>query len=88
MPTKEYRPYTTDQLLILPPALQEWLPEGHLAYFIRDLVRSFDLTQIEATYEDELRGAPPYHPEMMGGGAAVRLLHRGVQLAADHAAAS
>jgi transposase len=65
MPTKEYRPYTPDQLLILPPALQEWLSEGHLAYFIRDLVRSFDLTLIEAPYEDELRGGPPYHPEMM-----------------------
>jgi transposase len=65
MPTKEYRPYTPDQLLILPPALQEWLPEGHLAYFLRDLVRSFDLSAIEATYEDELRGAPPYHPQMM-----------------------
>lgn len=65
MPTKEYRPYTPDQLLILPPSLQEWLPEGHLAYFVRDLVRSFDLSAIEATYEDELRGGPPYRPEMM-----------------------
>jgi transposase len=65
MPIKEYRPYSPDQLLLLPPSLREWLPEGHLAYFIDDLVDSFDLSAIEAVYEDELRGGPPYHPAMM-----------------------
>jgi transposase len=65
MQTKEYRPYTPDQLLILPPSLREWLPEGHLAYFISDVVEHFDLSAIETTYEDELRGGPPYHPAMM-----------------------
>jgi transposase len=65
MHTKEYRPYAPDQLLILPPSLREWLPDGHLAYFISDLVDQFDLSAIEATYEDELRGGPPYHPAMM-----------------------
>lgn len=65
MPNKEYRPYTPDQLLLLPPSLRDWLPEGHLAYFISDLVEGFDLSAIEAAYEDELRGGPPYHPVMM-----------------------
>jgi len=65
MHTKEYRTYAPDQLLILPPSLREWLPDGHLAYFISDLVDQFDLSAIEATYEDELRGGPPYHPAMM-----------------------
>jgi len=65
MPTKEYRPYAPDQLLLLPPSLRDWLPEGHLAYFISDLVEGFDLSAIEAAYEDELRGGPPYHPVMM-----------------------
>lgn len=65
MLNKPYRSYHPHQLLLLPPSLQEWLPEGHLAYFISDLVDSLDLSAIEATYEDELRGAPPYHPAMM-----------------------
>ena len=66
MPTeKEYRPYHPHQVLLLPPSLDEWLPEGHLAYFISDLVEHFDLRAIEETYEDELRGGPPYHPAMM-----------------------
>ena len=65
MHTKEYRPYHPRQMLILPPSLQEWLPECHLAYFIDDLVDHFDLQAIETAYEDELRGGPPYHPAMM-----------------------
>ena len=65
MPPKEYRSYNPHQLLLLPPSLQDWLPEGHLAYFISDLVDGFDLSAIEAVYEDELRGGPPYHPVMM-----------------------
>ncbi len=65
MRSKQYRPYHPHQLLILPPSLQEWLPEGHLTYFLSDLVDSLDLRAIEEEYEDELRGAPPYDPVMM-----------------------
>lgn len=65
MPDKEYRPYHPDQLLLLPPSLHDWLPDDHLAYFVSDLVDSFDLSAIESAYEDEARGAPPYHPAMM-----------------------
>lgn len=65
MPIKEYRPYHPRQVLLLPPSLQEWLPEDHFAYFIDDVVEHFDLRTIEEPYEDELRGGPPYHPAMM-----------------------
>jgi len=65
MPDKEYRPYHPNQLLLLPPSLHDWLPDDHLAYFVSDLVDSFDLSAIASAYEDEARGAPPYHPAMM-----------------------
>jgi len=65
MPDKEYRPYHPNQLLLLPPSLHDWLPDDHLAYFVSDLVDSFDLSAIESAYEDEARGGPPYHPAMM-----------------------
>ena len=32
--SKTYLPYEPDQQLLLPAALQEWLPDDHLAYFI------------------------------------------------------
>jgi transposase len=44
-----------------------WLPEGHLAFFIIDLVQTLDLSDIYARYQKDLRGYPPYHPEMMVG---------------------
>ena len=62
---KTYRPYQPEQTLLLPPALEDWLPEGHLARFVSDVVDELDLSEIEATYEDEERGFPPYHPRMM-----------------------
>ncbi len=63
--SKTYRPYDPDQQLLLPTALQEWLPDGHLAYFIYDVVDQLDLSEITDRYERERRGGPPYHPRMM-----------------------
>lgn len=62
---KQYRVYEPDQLFLMPPSLREWLAEDHLAYFVSDLVDDLDLSEIEAVYEDEQRGQPPYHPRMM-----------------------
>ena len=47
MSKKTYRPYQPNQLLLLPPALQDWLPHDHFAYFLSDVVDSLDLSQIE-----------------------------------------
>lgn len=62
---KQYRLYEPDQLFLMPPSLREWLAEDHLAYFVSDLVDDLNLSEIEAVYEDEERGQPPYHPRMM-----------------------
>jgi len=62
---KTYRPYEPNQALLLPPSLQDWLPSKHLAFFVMDVVRNLDLSGIYAFYEQEERGYPPYHPEMM-----------------------
>ncbi len=62
---KTYRPYLPEQDLLLPPSLRDWLPEGHLAYFVSDLIDELDLSAIESYYEQEERGYPPYHPRMM-----------------------
>lgn len=37
-----YLPYEPQQQRLLPDALQDWLPEGHLAYFISDSVDSHE----------------------------------------------
>ena len=63
--SKTCLPYDPNQQLLLPQALQEWLPEDHLAYFISDIVDQLDLSEITARYEGERRGGPPYNPRMM-----------------------
>ena len=61
---KTFRPYDPDQLLLMPPALADWVPEEHLARFVSDVVDTLDLAAIEESYDEE-RGYPPYHPRMM-----------------------
>jgi transposase len=62
---KGYRAYLPEQDLLLPPSLRDWLPEGHLAYYVGDIVDQMDLSAIHAVYEKELRGQPPYDPQML-----------------------
>ena len=64
---KTFKPYHPEQLFLLPPALRDWLPEGHLALFLSDVVdTALDLTTIVATYEtSDGRGQPPYHPALL-----------------------
>ncbi|MCA1699368.1 MAG: transposase, partial [Actinobacteria bacterium] len=63
---KTFRPYAPDQVLLMAPVLQEWVPEGDLAHFVCDLVETgaLDLSAIYAAYENE-RGYPPYDPRLM-----------------------
>jgi transposase len=62
---KTFREWSVEQRWLLPPSVQELVPAGHLAHFVRDTVReSLDLSAIFAAYEEE-RGYPPYHPAMM-----------------------
>ena len=62
---KTYRAYNPNQQLLMPPSLQDWLPENHVAYFVSDTIDEMDLSEIEVVYEASLRGNPPYHPGMM-----------------------
>jgi transposase len=63
---KTFRPYDPDQVLLMAPVLQEWIPDGDLAHFVSDLVETgaLDLSAIYAAYGDE-RGYPPYDPRLM-----------------------
>ena len=64
--TKRYRPYAPEQTYLLPPSPREWLPDGHLAYFILALVQELDLGAVERViHAKDPRGERPYSPEMM-----------------------
>jgi len=60
-----YVPYHPEQQQLLPPALQDWLPQGHLAYFISDTVDSLNLSAFHARYAAGGSRNQPFHPAMM-----------------------
>jgi hypothetical protein len=63
---KRFRSYDLNQIYLLPPSLQEWLPEGHLARFIAGVTAELDISAIESRYERaDSRGKAAYHPLML-----------------------
>ena len=63
--SKTYRPWNPNQQYLLPPSVQDWLPENDMVYFLLDTVNELDISAITQKYEQENRGFPPYHPRMM-----------------------
>ena len=62
---KRFRHYDQSQSFLLPPSLDDWLPENHEARFISEVVDTMlDLDCIYDSYT-EAAGAPPYDPAMM-----------------------
>jgi transposase len=63
--SKTFRRWDVDQIWLLPPSVQDFVPAGHIAHFVREMVcTGLDLSAILASYDEE-RGYPPYHPGMM-----------------------
>jgi len=52
-----------ETLYLLPPSVQDWLPKGHLARFVVDVVEQLDLRSLKASYAG--RGSQPYNPAML-----------------------
>lgn len=52
-----------ETLYLLPPSLQDWLPTGHLARFVVEIVEQLDLRSLKASYAG--RGSQPYNPQML-----------------------
>ena len=62
---KTFREWNLDQTLMFPPTVRDFVPEGHLAHFVRNTAQEeLDLSEILDEYDEE-RGYPPYHPVMM-----------------------
>ncbi len=62
---KTFRAYDPHQVFLLPPSIDDWLPEDHLARFVSELVDEvLDLGPFLASYTEK-RGFPPYDPRLM-----------------------
>jgi len=58
-----FHPIDRDTDYLLPPSVQEWLPEAHLARYVVEVVEGLDLSALERAYAG--RGSPAYHPAML-----------------------
>src|SRR5215204_4862045 len=54
-----------EQSFLMPPDVREWLPEGHLAWFVIDAVGEMNLDAFYAVYRRDGRSRPAYDPAMM-----------------------
>jgi transposase len=58
-----FRQVDRKTLYLMPPSMNDWLPEGHLARFIIEIVGQLDLGPIKSAYAG--RGSKAHHPEML-----------------------
>ena len=58
-----FRPINREIDFLLPPSVQDWLPESHLARYVVEVVEGLDLSKLESVYAG--RGSAAYHPAML-----------------------
>jgi transposase len=63
--SKEFRPWKIDEVQLLPPSVQDYVPQDHVSRLIVSLIREeLDLSAISSRYRSAL-GQPPFDPRMM-----------------------
>jgi len=60
-----FRPINRDTGFLLPPSVDEWLPQRHLARFVVEVIDGLDLSELEKSYRGS--GSACYHPAMLLG---------------------
>ena len=60
-----FRPFDRETGFLLPPSLDDWLPERHLARFVVEVIGSLDLSAMARSYRGT--GSASYHPELLLG---------------------
>jgi transposase len=61
----DYRPVDRDQAFLFPPDVRDWLPAGHLAWFVLDVVAGLDTSSLHARHPNAGVGRRAYDPEML-----------------------
>jgi len=62
---KNFRPVDRDTGFLMPPSVDEWLPEKHLARFVVEVIASLDLRAMLGRYRGA--GEASYHPTVLLG---------------------
>jgi transposase len=62
---RNFRPIDRDTGYLLPPSVDEWLPEHHLARFVVEVIDGLDLSAMSGSYRGS--GSASYHPALLLG---------------------
>jgi transposase len=54
-----------EQDFLMPPSVRDWLPDGHLAWYLLDVVERLDLGAFYGEYRADGSGRPAHDPAMM-----------------------
>ncbi len=60
-----FRPINRDTGYLLPPSVDEWLPQRHPARFVVEVIDGLDLSELVKAYRGS--GIASYHPAMLLG---------------------
>ena len=60
-----FRTINRDTAFLLPPSVDEWLPDRHLARFVVEVIDGLDLSELVKAYRGS--GSASYHPAMLLG---------------------
>ena len=60
-----FRPIDRDTGFLMPPSVDEWLPQRHLARFVVEVIAGLDLRAMTGSYRGS--GEAPYHPKLLLG---------------------
>src|SRR5450432_2431240 len=60
---EKFKPITTDQLFLLPPSVEDFVPAGHLARIVKEAVKTIDVSTIEKKYS--YMGQKSYSPHLL-----------------------
>ena len=61
----KFRPFDRETPYLLPPSLDEWLPQKHLARFVAEVIDGLDLSALSRSYRGT--GSASYHPALLLG---------------------
>jgi transposase len=60
-----FRPINRDMDFLMPPSVDEWLPQRHLARFVVEVIEGLDLRAMTGSYRGS--GEASYHPQLLLG---------------------
>lgn len=59
----KFKPYDKGQIMLLPPSVEDFIPEGHLARLVDEIVETLDTSLIESKYN--VLGQKSYSPKLL-----------------------